>query len=370
MHDDPSLTPIHAAEKEWLRDLFAGRAMPFPADGSIEIPHLLRVTQEHGLQPLLFARAGAWPMQLTEPLRREAFRQLIVAEQRGRRLAKVVEVAAARGIVPLFIKGAALSDSVYPAVELRPRVDTDLVVTRAEAQSLITALSALDYRAETAPDSAPANQVIVRGRDPQDVLDVHWAISNARQFARLFDVAVLRDRGTTNARGLRVPSYVDSLLIACVHRVAHHYGSERLVWLCDIVLLWEALSADERQLFWQRAAEGEIVTVCADGLARAFHWFRRDAQAPDARQWLGAAAGRGERSARSLDPRRLRVAQLASDVRASEGMGEKLRYLRRLAFPDSTQIRLRFPNSQAPLPLLYVRRGVRALRKLFTRLRE
>lgn len=369
MHDDPSLTPITPSEKEWLRDVLSGRSGAAPAD-AIDIAHLLRVTQEHGLQPLLFARAGQWPAQLVDPLRREAFRQLIVAEQRARRLKKVVDAAAARGVVPLFIKGAALSDSVYPAAELRPRVDTDLVVTRGEVEALVAALKDLEYLVELAPDVAPANQVIVRGRDPHDVLDVHWGISNARQFARLFDVDALRARGTINIRGLSVPSLVDSLLIACVHRVAHHYGSERLIWLCDIVLLWEALSADERQLFWNRAAEGKIVTVCADGVTRAFHWFRRDAVAPDARAWLGADAGRGERSARSLNPRRLRLAQLASDVRASEGMREKIRFLRRLAFPDPTQIRLRFPNSPAPLPLLYMRRGFRAVRKLFSRLRD
>lgn len=370
MHDDPSLTPITAAEKEWLRDFFAGRAPAFPADGSVDIPHLLRVTQEHGLQPLLFARSSGWPAQLVEPLRREAFRQLVLAEQRARRLRKVVDAAAARAIVPLFIKGVALSEAVYPSVELRPRVDTDLLITRAEAAPFIEALKELDYRSDIPPADAPGNQLIVRGRDPQDVLDVHWAMSNARQFARLFDVDTLRRRGSINARGLLVPSLVDSLLIACVHRVAHHYGSERLIWLCDIVLLWEALTAEERQLFWERAVEAAIVTVCADGLLRAFQWFRKEMPPPDAREWVGPAAGRGERSARSLDPGRLRLTQLASDVHASDGMAEKLRFLRRLAFPDATQIRLRFPNSPAPLPLLYVRRGFRAVRKLFTRLRE
>jgi hypothetical protein len=359
LREDASLIEVTADERRWLRDLFAGRDAAPPAD----LAPLLRATREHGLQPLLFTLVhGDWPRELVDALRRDAFGNAMLAERGIVRMTEVVEALRAHEITPLFIKGTALAESIYPSRGLRPRADVDLIVAPSEAERAVDALRALGYVAEMSPRNAPSAQVMLRGSHAGDVLDLHWAISNARELARLFDVDALRANGTTTASGLRIPATVDSLLIACVHRVAHHHGDDRLIWLYDLVLLWRALTPDERRLFRQRAVEGEIVAICADGLSRAFEWFASD-EAPAFER-----TSHREQSESFLDPQRLHISELIAELRAAKG--KRLRFLRLLAFPSAEQMRARFPGaSNVALPFLYLRRALGAVAKLFTRVR-
>ena len=52
----------------------------------------------------------------------------------------------------------------------------------------------------------------------------------------------VRLRQVLKERGL---SPVHALLVACIHRVAHHRGTERLIWLLDIHLLASRLEERE-----------------------------------------------------------------------------------------------------------------------------
>jgi hypothetical protein len=359
LREHASLIEVTADERRWLRDLFAGRDSAPPAD----LAHLLRATREHGLQPLLFTMIrDGWPRELVDALRRDAFGNTMLAERGIVRMNEVVEALRAHDITPLFIKGTALAESIYPSRGLRPRADVDLVVAPSEAERTVDALRALGYVAEMSPRNAPSAQVMLRGAHAGDVIDLHWAVSNLRELARLFDVDALRANGTTTASGLRIPLAIDSLLIACVHRVAHHHGDDRLIWLYDLVLLWHSLTPDERERFRERAIEGEIVAICAEGLSRAFEWFASDEAPPLER------TSHRERSESYLDPQRLRISELIAELRAAKG--ERLRFLRLLAFPSAEQMRARFPGTRnVALPLLYVRRALGAAAKLFTRAR-
>lgn len=359
MREHASLISLTADERRWLRDLFAGRDAA-PPD---ELAHLLRATREHGLQPLLFTMVrDSWSRELVDALRRDAFGNAMLAERGIVRMHEVVDALGAHGITPLFVKGTALAESIYPSRGLRPRADVDVIVAPSEAERAVEALRALGYVAEMSPRNAPSAQVMLRGADAGDIIDLHWALSNARELARLFNVDTLRANGTTTASGLRIPSAIDSLLLACVHRVAHHHGDDRLIWLYDLVLLWRALTPDDRRRFHERATEGEIVAICADGLSRAFEWFAADE--PPAFESLSHR----ERSESFLDPQRLRIAELIAELRAAKG--ERLRFLRLLAFPSAEQMRARFPGARnAALPVLYIRRALGAAVKLFTRVR-
>ncbi|MEE4243753.1 MAG: hypothetical protein V2I36_20005, partial [Desulfopila sp.] len=55
---------------------------------------------------------------------------------------------------------------------------------------------------------------------------------------------------------------------ACIHRIAHGRGSERnrLIWLYDIHLLWNAMDEEQRAAFIKKALAKKIGAVCADAL--------------------------------------------------------------------------------------------------------
>src|SRR6185436_20595414 len=107
---------IHAP----LRRALAGEAGPWPelTDGEA------RALVEHGVAPLVYSIVQA------PRLRDEAIHAAAVEPMRLDDLRTVLDAIAARGVVALLLKGTPLAYEIYAAPELRPRGDTDLLITR------------------------------------------------------------------------------------------------------------------------------------------------------------------------------------------------------------------------------------------------
>jgi hypothetical protein len=171
------------------------------------------------------------------------------------------------------------------------------------------------------------------------------------------------------APGALAPSHVDALLLACIHRVAHHHDNERLIWLYDIHLLREAMTPDEHARFWRLASERRVATICERSIELADAWF---ATAPHDRagDWLAEDERmRNEPSAAFLDRHRRRASVLSGDLKAL-GWRSRLRRLRELALPPAAFMRQSFPSAPAvALPALYIWRGARGVARLLRRVR-
>ena len=66
---------------------------------------------------------------------------------------------------------------------------------------------------------------------------------------------------------------MDSLLLACVHRAAHHGLSDDLLWIFDIHLLAQQFFEDEWTDFVSLATKHEVRALCAAGLLSASGCF-------------------------------------------------------------------------------------------------
>lgn len=341
-----------------LRAALHGEAATVGAD-------LLAAVDEHGVAPLLFARlsaaAGAAPPELRE-------RALHAAAVEPFRLADLREVLAAleaEGVRALVVKGTALAYRLYPSAELRPRGDTDLLIDHAALPAARAVFASLGFHLGL---TAPAAQSYARAGH---IYDVHWSIANNSVFAGVLPVAALFERSVPLPEvspHARTIGDVDALLYACIHRVAHHHHEERLIWLADVHLLRGRMSPDEHRRFWEAAAEGEIVGICASAIELANHWFG-GGDHDLASDWLAAAVVmRAERSQRWLDPSRTRGALFASELAATRGWRARASRLRQLAFPPRSMMRTQFATrSRLLLPWLYAWRGVRGVARLFRR---
>src|ERR1043165_6221575 len=214
--------------------------------------------EQQGMAPLLYARSGD-PALRHAALRAAALEPLRLADLRA-----LLDALAAHGVVPLIVKGTALAYSLYDAPELRPRADTDLLLAADELGRAREAFRELGYVEQLS--SGDMSQTMFRRVDAagaDHVYDVHWAIANTPVFAAV-------PRIGAHARTI---ADVDALLYACVHRIAHHHGDERLIWLADIHFLIERMSDGELARFWALAKEREVVGVCMRSVERAEEWF-------------------------------------------------------------------------------------------------
>jgi hypothetical protein len=167
-----------------------------------------------------------------------------------------------------------------------------------------------------------------------------------------------------HARGL---SHTDALLLACIHRVAHHHDTERLIWLVDIALLRDRMSPEEHQRFWRQAYDASVVAVCTRSIALADEWMSR-APHDRAEDWLSAEElARDEPSRAYLDRDLTYGGEMLADFRALSWR-ERAQRAWQLAFPPAAFVQQSFGSrSRLALPLLYVWRGARGVVRLFRR---
>lgn len=318
------------------------------------------------MAPLLYARLGI------PALRNAALRAAVLEPLRLSDLRVLLDALGARGIEPLIVKGTALAYSLYDAPEQRPRADTDLLIGAEELDVARDVFRELGYVEQLS--SGDMQQTIFRRVDAagaDHVYDVHWAATNAPAFADALRIDELRAGSVPLPRigaHARTICDVDALLYACVHRVAHHFDSDRLIWLADIHLLRQRMPRAEHARFWQLAAEREVVGVCIRSIERANEWFG-GGEHDLARDFLeDATITRRERTGEYLhrDPRRLRV--LRAELVALRGWRARARRLRQLAFPPAAYMQASFgTRSRLALPWLYAFRAARGVARLFRR---
>jgi hypothetical protein len=370
MADVPDPVPIPLLLRAPLRALLRGEMADWPAAATDDdAAQLLESIEQNGLGPLLYARIPEWPIRAA--LREIAIRAAAGETSRLEDLRAVLAEFEAHGIRVLIIKGTGLAYDIYPSPELRPRGDTDLFIAEPDLESVRTILYGRGYTSPlTSGDTlAIRQQSFTRGGH---VYDVHWDVVNspivrdALPFAELLSRAIAVPRIAPNAFA---PSHVDALLLACIHRVAHHHDIERLIWLYDIHLLREWMTADDHARFWRLAADRRVVAICERSIELADEWF---AAAPHdrANDWLTETErARDEPSAAFLDAGRTRGAVLTDDLKALSWSG-RLRRVRELALPPIGFMRQSFPSAPtAALPALYVWRGARGMLRLLRRVR-
>lgn len=363
--DPPPIPPgLHSL----LRGLLRGEPAPWPAGAGVDdAARLLESIKQHGIGPLVYSHLSddSWPIHAA--LREAAIRAAAGESLRLADLRALLAEFASRGISVVIIKGTGLAYDLYDAPELRPRGDTDLLIAEHDCDAVRHLMLDLGYPSPlTSGDTlAVRQQSFVRSGH---VYDVHWDVANSPvvRDALPFDELISKAIGVPGiATTTLAPSHVDALLLACIHRVAHHHDNERLIWLYDIHLLREAMTGDEHARFWHLAAERRVVTICEHSIDLADSWF---ATVPHDRasDWLGEHERmRDEPSAAFLDRGRRRGAVLGGDLKALNWR-LRLRRLRELALPPVDFMRQSFPSAPAvALPALYLWRGARGLLRLF-----
>ena len=357
----------------WLgRTLASGRVGAVPNPGADAV---LSIARRHRVDVLfadLVLRAPSGP----EPFSRESLDTIV-------RLAAAHELAAARDVSRLFesagtagldlllLKGTALAYTHYPQPHLRPRNDIDLFVRQADLGRADALLSALGFaRAPEANAELWTAQRHYSKTSPAGAVhvDLHWRVVNPQVFADVlaFDDVWARSVNVAPlgpcARTLAPP---DTLLLACVHRVAHHQDRVNLLWLWDIHLVASALSAAGWEQFLAAAASSRMQGICARGLALAHECF--GTAIPEAvRQTLGAAHAEPAASFLGEGLRTVDVAR--ADLAALTSWRRKLALVREHLCPPLAYMRVKYAGCPAVfLPLAYVHRIVRGAPKWFER---
>lgn len=361
--DFTSDSPIPARLHAPLRALLAGDVSDWPSPLTDEET---RALIEHGVAPLVYARVQP-PELRVEAIRAAMHEPLRVAD-----VAEVLGALAGRGVAVLIMKGTALAYDLYDVPEQRPRGDTDLLIAPRDVGVMREVMLSLGFTEQPSSGDEHALRQATFLRPPGMVYDVHWSATNNSLFDAVLHWDDLLPRSIAlpglgpHARGF---SRVDALMMACVHRVAHHHDSDRLIWLVDIALLRDRMSREEHAMFWRQAFEGRVVAVCVRSIAVADAWCGRTPH-DEAKEFLSAEElVREEPSRAFLDREITHGGVLVATMRALPWKA-RIERLRQLAFPPAEYMRTNFgTRNRLALPWLYMYRAMRGVARLFRRAR-
>ena len=124
---------------------------------------VLALAEAHLVGPLLHAVAPALPDAAREDLRKS--RNAAQAAWRWQQAALLRATGALEGTGALVIHAAAHAEDLYPAPELRPIAELDLLIAPSRTFSALERFSRRGYRIEQRPEKG---WVVLRLRDPRD----------------------------------------------------------------------------------------------------------------------------------------------------------------------------------------------------------
>ena len=351
-------------------------AVPWPSDasGALEAA-VIAAASDHGVAPLLAAAPAVerWPDGVRSTLGRARRAEAAIEVVRRQDLIALLDALQRASVRALLLKGTQLAYTHYPHPWLRPRLDTDLLVASRDRSRADEVLRELGYRPATGFDGTLVTHQFQYERTDRfgftNAVDLHWKVANPHVFAEVFTFDELDAEAVSisalhaHARG---PSDAHALVLACVHRVAHHDNSDRFIWLYDIHLLIRVMNPESRHRLAALASAKQLRSVCAAGVEHARARFATPVpagwlgvQAPPSRKALRrtSTADQAEPTAAFLRNGRTKVDILISDLRALRGTRLKARLIREHLFPPADYMRREYGSVNAfLLPLTYIHR--------------
>jgi Uncharacterised nucleotidyltransferase len=233
--------------------------------------------------PLLHKTVGQWVAPSAAAVLKESYyatgmRNLLLRRELG----TCLQALAAAAVPAIVLKGAALIETVYHNVSLRPMGDADLLVRRADVAVTRQVLEHLGYQAgrgETRPGALTEYENEMAFCKPGRIntwVDVHWS---------LFDSPYYQDRlamdwfweSARPATIAEMPTLVlgpEALVIHLCGHLALHHTNTGLLWWYDVaaVLTRHRDEIDWRVLLSRTSGSGLIPPVRSVLLRVADEW--------------------------------------------------------------------------------------------------
>jgi len=328
--------------------------------------------------PLVAERIGSrWdvPAGLRTGLSTEARRYAAFDVARETELRRLLTAFEAQGVQAVLFKGAHLAYSHYARPDLRPRADTDFFIAHADRRRVFDVLGALGYQGtgHVTGTLVMYQAAYVKRRDgaPWHVVDVHWKIANPQIFADLLSYDELAAAAVPlpalgpGALGL---SDLHALVVACVHRVAHHHDADTLIWLYDIHLLASRMTPASWETFVDLVETRGVARICRHSLERAAAEFGTRLPASVAAEPQVRQPIKEMMTGTYLNRGRPHFEEVVGDLRALRRWRDRLQLVAQHAFPSAEYMRGHYaPSSHAPLAILYARRAIHGARKWLAR---
>ncbi len=355
---------------ETLAGLLTGKT-PLDDLANLSDKDLLDALDYHGIT-LLAAEQNTLPSSLEPRLKQR--RAMAIANEAIKQtaLTELFNAFAEAGLESIMFKGSALAYSIYQKPSLRPRSDTDILVSAKDKANFDRVFAQQGFNKLFAIEGSFVSHQSTYGKhllgETYLNIDLHWQINNRQMFAQTFSATSLgktcekieRLGEARLSRPIETPSIVNSLLIAAIHRAGHHNKEDRLAWFYDIHLLANCLNDSQWRALSESAIEKKVASITADALLTSQRYFdsKLNAQAIDRLR-----SAKDEPSRIFLQTNLSERHYFWADLQSLKSMPEKLKFLQETLVPSPSYIRKQMGTRSALLG--YAKRFIRGIKRVF-----
>ena len=280
-------------------------------------------------------------------------------------------------IHPLIFKGTALAYTHYTEPTMRPRGDTDILVTDKEYAQAKDILLSMGFSTSKIPGTyysvIERDFIWIDDMGMKHYIDLHRKINICPFVANTLTHAHLAQNAIgSNISGqpIKVLGNIDALLIACFHhlkslkktynhaKIDNPLSAYILIWVYDIHLLSCALKPDDWDQFMNQASRFGFSASCYVGLTLSKTFFNTDI--PDGIISKLHSEGRNSKIDRFLKARKLD--RIVMTIYSQHGLKNTLGFLSEVTFPNKPYMRERYKDVRPSwLVYLYIRRAFKSL---------
>jgi hypothetical protein len=277
---------------------------------------------------------------------------------------------------PVLLKGAVMAHQYYQQPYHRPMTDVDLFIPENIVEVVKKDMVGNGFNLV----SSNAGEMVLTQFSCTKKLhngltlnfDIHSQLFNRPGMHDLLGYIEIRAaalRANIFGQAALVPCPSHCLLHACLHLMAHHENSRRLIWLYDIKLILDKFTdQDMLQLleFTHSRKIAKVILTAIDACDTMFPIPVQELRA-ELEQQTGDQAG-NVHPATDLLLEHTPAAILLSDWKQIKGMRNRLKWLKEHLFPKPEYIRQKFGVKSSPMLLIfYVWRIMKGSVRLFTR---
>lgn len=322
------------------------------------------------LQPLLYEELAGQhmlPVAVEETLKSEyqytARRNLYLLHE----LQDVIDRLSQAGIGAVMLKGAALIESVYNNIGVRPMLDLDLLIREEQAPQVLQLLIDEGYCQDVEPHSGSAllfenEQLLIKPGIEPVPLEIHWHLFDSPYYQQQLDLDWFWEQTTplkSADKTVLLFTPEAQLLHLFGHLALHHAAKPAILWLIDLA---EVLTSYQEQIDWdlvlQKAVEYQLVRSLQWGTDQLAAFFLRSPIPSDIVEKIRALpVDPSETLVFSWhnQPDRSVADFVWSDVALLPGWRQKTRFLFVKLFPSPAYMRSRYEiPSPYQVPLYYL----------------
>lgn len=244
-----------------LRLITAGGS-PYPTlPADVDWDAVARQARLHRLEPLLYAALRDEDC-LPDDVEAEWREAYLTTALRNAVILHALDTVAAQlgeaGIPVIVLKGAALAQTVYGNVALRPMHDLDLLVRPAHAARALQVLASLGYRRlwdeprRGAEAAYECHTSLISAAEWGVIVELHWGLIDSPYYQSHLRTDWLWATARSLRPGQPQPLILGAsaqILYLCAHLMLHHSGAPdgHLLWLNDIAT---CISHDRETIDW------------------------------------------------------------------------------------------------------------------------